>query len=184
VPYLNRPENLQIFLNNLHLYLTTVKYKFSYGIVVAEQANKDKKFNKGQLINAAVDYVLGAYTNIDCIVLHDVDIVSLVNDSSVDYRCRQMPLHLTRNVLILQDNWNRVYNQFLTGGILSLRPKHFVDANGFSNRYAGWGGEDDVRPWAFSRKQIDLKTKITILLQGLDIAHVQRRLVRITAKNE
>jgi hypothetical protein len=141
VPYLNRPENLNLLLNNLHSYLVSVRYKVSYGILVAEQANHDKKFNKGQLINTAVNYALNTYKTVDCIVLHDVDLVPLVNDSTVDYRCRQMPLHMTRNVLILKTAWNRVYNQFLTGGVLSLRPQHFVDANGFSNSYRGWGGK-------------------------------------------
>ena len=54
-----------------------------------------------------------------------------------------MPSHLTNNVHILSKDANRTYYPFLTGGILSIRPKHFVVANGFSNKYYGWGAEDD-----------------------------------------
>ena len=143
VPYYNRLENLNILILNLHNYLTSnKKYQFSYIIVVAEQSTS-AKFNKGQIINTAVKYINDNYKNVDCIVLHDVDLIPSVNDSSIDYRCRQMPVHLTNQVFVTKSKWNRVYNQFLTGGILSLRPQHFVSSNGFSNSFSGWGGEDD-----------------------------------------
>ena len=29
------------------------------------------------------------------------------------------------------------------GGVVALKPEQFVAANGFSNRFHGWGGEDD-----------------------------------------
>ena len=129
VPYYNRIENLNLLILNLHNYLTTnTKYQFSYVIIVAEQSNTIK-FNKGQIINTAVKYVNEYYNNVDCIILHDVDLIPIVNDSSIDYRCRQMPVHLTNQVLIMKSNWNRVYNQFLTGGIISLRPNHFISSS-------------------------------------------------------
>ena len=144
VPYMNRLENLNLLILNLHNYLTSnTNYQFSYVILVAEQSTNGY-FNKGQIINTAVKYLNDNYKNVDCLILHDVDIIPIVNDSSIDYRCRQMPLHLTNQVLVMKSNWNRIYNQFLTGGILSLRPQHFISSNGFSNMFAGWGGEDDV----------------------------------------
>jgi beta-1,4-galactosyltransferase 1 len=60
-----------------------------------------------------------------------------------DYRCQAMPQHMSKEVFIMQTMKNRIYYQFLTGGILSLRPQHFKVANGFSNIFYGWGGEDD-----------------------------------------
>ena len=38
---------------------------------------------------------------------------------------------------------SRIYNRFLTGGILALRPDHIRVANGYSNKFFGWGAEDD-----------------------------------------
>ena len=31
----------------------------------------------------------------------------------------------------------------MVGGVLAIRPDHFQAANGFSNQFYGWGGEDD-----------------------------------------
>lgn len=118
--------------------------------MIAEQSNIENNghnFNKGQIYNAAFNYVRETYENVDCVVLHDVDLVPVVNatyavsEEAVDYRCRIMPWHLTRKVLLLESNSERVYNQFLTGGILSMRIEHFIDVNGFSNKYFGWGAE-------------------------------------------
>jgi hypothetical protein len=169
VPYMNRHDNLNILLVNLHNYLTlSIKLKFKYQILVGEQLNNSSKFNKGQIINTLVKYALDTYTSIDCIVLHDVDIVPLEN-VTIDYRCRQMPYHLTRKLFILKQNEERVYNQFVTGGVLSLRPAHFLISNGFSNEYDGWGGEDD--DWTlrmFNKKLCILRpTSLTALFSML-----------------
>ena len=152
VPYTaNRFENLRLFLLNMHAYLQTAKHAFTYRIVVAEQVNLERSagFNKGRLYNAAVKYVIDTAANeeaVDCIVLHDVDLIPAEASESLgergDYRCRPMPWHLSQKVLHLESNRTRVYNQFLTGGILSMRVGHFIEANGFSNEYFGWGGED------------------------------------------
>lgn len=33
--------------------------------------------------------------------------------------------------------------QYLVGGVLAFRPRHFRLVNGYSNEFWGWGGEDD-----------------------------------------
>ena len=33
--------------------------------------------------------------------------------------------------------------KYIFGGVSAMRVDHFVKTNGFSNRYWGWGGEDD-----------------------------------------
>jgi len=145
VPFMNRYENLNFFIVNLHNYLrNSRKAQFSYTIIVAEQQQNTQLFNKGQIINTAVKFAIDKYKErLDCIVIHDVDLVPLLNDSSIDYRCKLMPNHLSNRVFIMKNKWDRFYNKFLTGGIISLTPQHFVHANGFSSRYAGWGAEDD-----------------------------------------
>lgn len=88
-----------------------------------------------------------SYSSVDCIVLHDVDLVPTFPNRLMvekgDYRCRDMPFHMSNVVYSLSTRKKIKYYNFLTGGILSMRPGHFIDINGFSNRYYGWGAEDD-----------------------------------------
>jgi hypothetical protein len=151
VPYTkSRLENLKRFLINMHSYLTSQRHKFVYKILVVEQMNTFIGFNKGRLFNTAFNYLVDSQkpgeTRIDCIVLHDVDLIPSNSSEHLgergDYRCRQMPWHLSRKIRRQIQRTDQVYSLFLTGGILSLRPDHFLDANGFSNEYFEWGAED------------------------------------------
>lgn len=145
----SRMNNLKLFLVNMHAYLTSCPYFFKYRLVVVEQVDFDARknnFNKGRLFNAAFKHALEKLDpSFDCVVLHDVDLVPSRDGRELnehgDYRCRRMPWHLSNRVFLLETGQERVYNQFLTGGILSLRVDHFIDANGFSNEYFGWGAE-------------------------------------------
>ncbi len=152
VPYTkSRQENLRLFLLNMHQYLQAQTSKFKYRILVVEQNNfLSKPFNKGKLYNTAVRFLIDNIINkqdeiIDCIVLHDVDLIPSKSANKLgelgDYRCRQMPWHMSRRVKNLGTNQESFYNAFLTGGILSMRLDHFIDVNGFSNEYSGWGGK-------------------------------------------
>ncbi|CAF1093720.1 unnamed protein product [Brachionus calyciflorus] len=143
----SRFDNLKLFLINMHSYLQNYPYSFKYRILIVEQIDMEVNFNKGRLINAAVKHVIDSKENVDCIVIHDIDMIPSTDGDSLgekgDYRCRKMPWHLSRKVFNLKTKEERIYNQFLTGGILSLRLGHFLKVNGFSNEYFGWGAEDD-----------------------------------------
>jgi hypothetical protein len=127
VPYsYQRYHNLKYFLLNIHSYLKAVKYKFKYRILVVEQQMKgDNYFNKGRLINTAFKYSMENFKNIDCLIIHDVDIIPsydhVLLKESGDYRCNIMPKHLSLRVFHLSNKKTVEYNQFLTGGVLSLR---------------------------------------------------------------
>ena len=83
------------------------KTPFSYRIIIAEQKNNDVAFSKGQLYNTAAKYAIETYGNVDCIVLHDIDIIPMVEDGSLDYRCRIMPWHLSKRLYIQKQSWDR-----------------------------------------------------------------------------
>lgn len=146
----SRLDNLKLYLLNMHSYLKNLVNPFKYRIVLAEQVDMHSKFNKGRIINSAVKYVIDNFNQqdlIDCIVIHDVDLIPSESSGKLgamgDYRCRKMPWHLSKKVYNMRTKEERVYNQFLTGGVLSLRLEHFKAVNGFSNEYFGWGAEDD-----------------------------------------
>ena len=86
IPYLNRKKNLIDLMLNLHGFLQ--RQLIRYKIIVAEQANSQDPFNKGRLYNAAFKYAYDIFSprkkinsngffNFSCVVLHDVDLVSL-----------------------------------------------------------------------------------------------------------
>jgi len=162
VPYSSsRLQNLKQFLPSMHAYLRTAQRPFKYRILVVEQQEKrNLLFNKGRLINMALVHALRVYPSLSCVVLHDVDIIPARSSRALgylgDYRCKQMPLHMTLNIFLQSTGASRLYNRFLTGGVLSARPGHYRAANGYSNRYFGWGAEDDDWSMRLFNKKICL----------------------------
>ena len=78
--------------------------------------------------------------NWDCIILHDVDF--LPESDYAPYYCDATPMRL--NVLCSNYRYkygSPYYDYF--GGVTSIKADQFKLVNGFSNRFQGWGGEDD-----------------------------------------
>ncbi len=70
----------------------------------------------------------------DCIVFHDVDL--LPTDDLNLYTCPPRPRHMS----ILVDNYDYMKTYpILVGGVLNFPIKHFIQVNGYSNQYWGWG---------------------------------------------
>ncbi|VVD01278.1 unnamed protein product [Leptidea sinapis] len=73
-----------------------------------------------------------------CLVLHDVDLLPL--SAANLYACLLQPRHLSASL----DKFRFVLPYYgLVGGVLALTTEHFRQLNGFSNKFTGWGGEDD-----------------------------------------
>lgn len=101
IPYRDRLDNLKIFLNNMHRYLT--RQKINYGIYVIEPV-RNITFNRGLLMNIGfVESIKDMLVNNnnrtsgksywDCFIFHDVDMIP--EDERVSYTCNQsFPVHL------------------------------------------------------------------------------------------
>lgn len=92
------------------------------------------RFNRGALAN--VGYLL-VKNESDYIAIHDVDLVPLNKNLSYSYP-EQGPYHLTAPKYHPNYNYDKYF-----GGILLIKNEHFAQVNGFSNKYFGWGLEDD-----------------------------------------
>jgi len=104
-------------------------------IIVIEQSNDKKKFNRGKLLNIGFEIAAGSLT--DIFIFHDVDLLpdlELAN-SYQDYP--KNPLHFARK----WDRYSRNPEYF--GGVVSFRFEDFYKINGYPNSFWGWGGEDD-----------------------------------------
>lgn len=134
VPYRGRENQLKSFLHHIHPFLQ--KQLISYRIFVVEQTYV-KNFNRGKLMN--IGYVEAMKIHkFHCFIFHDVDLLPLVEKNI--YGCTLKPRHLSASI----NSWryNLKYSTAF-GGVTAMLQKHFIQINGFSNLYFGWGGEDD-----------------------------------------
>jgi hypothetical protein len=100
-------------------------------------------FNRGSLLNIGM---LLADPNTDRVALHDVDMLPL--DEECDYSSTEGIRHLAGGAE--QFGFALPYRNYL-GGVLLGSLAAMKAVNGYSNRYWGWGCEDDdlcLRFWA------------------------------------
>jgi hypothetical protein len=124
----------------MHYFL--VLQNVTYQIFLIEP-EKGLLFNRGLLFNIGYKEALKIH-EFDCFVLHDVDLLpeSLKNN----YLCDQnYPIQMATSISIykyLEVAPNYFLNE-CTGGVTSYSRSVFERINGYSNRFFGWGGEDD-----------------------------------------
>jgi len=134
IPYRNRFQQLSIFVRHMHPILK--RQNLDYRIFVIEQSG-DTSFNRGMLLNVGFKEAL-RFNNYKCFIFHDVDLMP-ENDRN-KYSCPTSPRHLS--VAVDTFNYRLPYEQIF-GGAGSFSREHFELINGFSNKFWGWGGEDD-----------------------------------------
>lgn len=134
VPFRNRHDHLHQFIDCISEYL--IKNNFQYEIIVVHQDN-GKLFNRGMLLN--IGFKEAQKRNCDYVVFHDVDMLPI----DVDYSYSNKPLHLATNFEIETGENERTIFDTYFGGVTMFPTKLFEKINGFSNKYWGWGYEDD-----------------------------------------
>jgi len=127
IPIRDREKHLRKILPSITRLL---KYqKINYNIIIIEQS-RGKSFNKGKLNNSAFLESIKRFSP-KHILFTDVD---------------NIPIN--KNSYILELNDNNIFKHYYgysncLGGIFSCSVKTFYKVNGFSNKYWGWGQEDD-----------------------------------------
>jgi xylosylprotein 4-beta-galactosyltransferase len=131
VPVMNRDEQVDAFEEHM---CSVWNSSFPLQMWVMNQTN-DWSFSRSWLFNVGLDLVLKK--NMSCVVIHDVDLLPL-ND--VAYHSCLRPTHLYTDSE--DPSWRIPYPSF-SGGVFVASPSHWVQINGMSNKFRGWGGEDD-----------------------------------------
>lgn len=131
MPFRDRFDELLQFAPYMTDFLN--RQQIPHSIFVLNQADRHR-FNRASLINAGFLYTKMGY---DYIAMHDVDLLPLNNQLRYDYP-KDGPFHVAAPNLHPKYH----YNTFV-GGILLVKREHFQQMNGMSNRYWGWGLEDD-----------------------------------------
>ena len=140
VPFRNRFEQLKIFVPEMQSFLS--KQNIDFKIVIIEQTG-NAKFNRGSLINVAF---VEAFKHVpqdyfDCVVIHDIDLLPTMAGNSYDCNKEATLGAIQLSSAIDKYNWDLPY--MAAGGVNMIRSSVVVRANGFSNRFFGWGGEDN-----------------------------------------
>lgn len=132
VPFRNRFKQLIRFVPHLSRFLND--QNIDYRILILHQIDS-YRFNRAALINAG--YRISLDLNCDHLVMHDVDLLPLNPELKYMYP-EHFALHLSPSGL----HPKYAYERFV-GGVLLLSHLTFAQLNGMSNRYWGWGQEDD-----------------------------------------
>ena len=152
VPYRNRESHLRRFIPALEKHLESKDIQFSISVV--EQLN-NKPFNRGKLLN--IGYELSK-DDADYFCFHDVDLIP----DEVDYSYSEYPVHLATN--LSKDNYSECWEYYF-GGVTLFNKQDFININGYSNEYWGWGFEDDDllrRCVNFGLKVEEIEVKVPI----------------------
>ncbi|RWS29898.1 beta-1:4-galactosyltransferase 7-like isoform X2 [Leptotrombidium deliense] len=131
VPFRDRFEELLSFVPHIHRFISA--QNISHEIFVINQSD-NLRFNRASLIN--VGFLL-VNQQFDYIAMHDVDLLPLNPQLSYAFP-KNGPFHIASPEL-----HPKYHYKTFVGGILLISNEHFQRVNGMSNRYWGWGLEDD-----------------------------------------
>jgi hypothetical protein len=132
VPYRDRLEHLKQLIPHLINYFERDKIdrNISVTIHIVEQLG-DQEFNRGKLCNCGVSL---SQSDADYFCFHDVDYLPIWSD----YSYCETPTHLIWHGLPIMDHYNKFF-----GAVTMFNKADFEKTNGFSNKYWGWGYEDE-----------------------------------------
>ena len=107
-----------------------------YRIYVVDQRD-DHPFNRATLLNIGAVEAM-KHEQYQCFIFHNVDLLP-ENDNNI-YGCTDQPKHMSVDVSTLN---YKLYHEKQFGGVSQMSVPKFYKVNGYSNKFWGWGAEDD-----------------------------------------
>ena len=157
VPYRNRIDQLRELIKGLGQYFHGyAMYKrggvknFIPTLYIIEQKDT-KDFKKGKLLN--IGFLTAEADGADYVVFHDSDMLPL----NVDYNYSDKPLQMA-NQFETNTKFSRTINDDYLGGVTLFSMENFRKINGYSNKYRGWGFEDDDLLYRCKKNNVGLDT--------------------------
>ncbi|PAV88437.1 hypothetical protein WR25_06015 isoform A [Diploscapter pachys] len=133
VPFRDREPELAEFAPHIQQFLDNQNVKH---VILAMNQTDQYRFNRASLIN--VGWLESDRIGCDYLVMHDVDL--LPANPQIDYSFPQ--LGFVRHISSPEYHPKYNYTKFI-GGILMLTMADYKAIDGMSNKYWGWGLEDD-----------------------------------------
>jgi hypothetical protein len=134
IPYRNREEHMAIFVPHMEKFLYD-RGILRFRIRLIEQAatQEEQPFNRAKLLNVGFD-IDKDWADYFC--FHDVDMIP----TEADYSYVNEPTHMATECS--QFGYQLPYGGYF-GGVTMFNKQDFMEVNGYSNLYWGWGAEDD-----------------------------------------
>lgn len=169
VPYRDRPKQLREFIRDLSGFLMYRNARLDYEVIVVNQ--KDiKKFNRGKLLN--IGFIEAEKRGCDYVIFHDVDMIP----TEGSYKFRDYPVQLA-NTFEFREDFKRTITKDYFGGVTLFPVKDFRKINGYSNKYRGWGFEDNDLLLRCVEKDLPLKEV------GLRTPPLNKNVLKFNGKN-
>lgn len=149
VPYRNRFDHLETFKKEIVNYLDSNCYD-NYEIIIVNQDDA-RLFNRGMLLN--IGFKKAKELKCDYVIFHDVDMLPIY----VNYSYCNKPVHLSTNFELEEGEKPRTIFDEYFGGVTLFPIDDFEKIDGYSNKYWGWGYEDDDLRLRCDEKGIPLK---------------------------
>jgi len=148
LPLQDRRAQLERFVPHMVSFLSSIP-GCKASLIVVEQSEDGRKFNRGQLLNIGFQLAKEALPELSSFITHDVDLLP-----SMDMRPVYARPPPEAHAVHLASVWPKyTYGTFI-GGVLSFRPEDFERVNGYPNDYWGWGLEDDQLALRMSHARI------------------------------
>lgn len=149
VPYRDRPKQLRELIRELSKFLLYRNPSVTYETIVVNQQDI-KKFNRGKLLN--IGFLEAVKRGCDYVIFHDVDMIP----TEGSYKYRKYPVQLA-NTFEFTADFKRTITKDYFGGVTLFPVKDFIQINGYSNKYRGWGFEDNDLLFRCIQKKLPLK---------------------------
>lgn len=171
IPFRDREEHLRLLLHHLIPILKRQLLEFRIYVV---DLLFGVTFNRAMLMNIGYAEAIKEH-DWQCFIFHDVDL--LPEDDRNIYSCPEKPRHMS--VAVDTMKYRLPYGSIF-GGVCALSRSQMEAINGFSNRFFGWGGEDDdiyarIRAKGFSISRYPIKiARYTMIRHKKDTPNPQR----------
>lgn len=136
VPYRDRSDQLREFIREVPKFISHhYPVRVNYEIIIVNQQDR-KQFNRGKLLN--IGFLEAERQGCDYVIFHDIDMIPVEGS----YLYNDEPLQLANNFIFTKD-FKRTISREYFGGVTLFPLEDFRKINGYSNKYRGWGFEDN-----------------------------------------
>lgn len=159
-----RGEQLKKFISHIN------RYHPDWNVLVIEQSEDGRKFNRGALLNIGTK--IAEKAGLEYVIHHDVDLLPLMKIVPYYTAIPEKPIHIGKI-------WTTKYDSVtFLGGIISIKIEDMKKINGYPNTFWGWGGEDNMFRVRLKDKNIDVYQP-TLRNEGIkELKHVDTRSLR------